>query len=461
MAKNSNASDAHIHNTTTTTTTREVATDDDESGAHYIITRQYILQAKMAQSTSGSGGGGNDPWAWLGLLKWSLSYVDGTAPTSGVTQMSDEDRAFLEKVMKEGIIDEGDRMKEILEQVTAVFTKWKEGKDGGIPHDGDGNDNEDVQRVDDLLEEVRDIVEQIDYARAFCSMKGLAFLLGSVQLQSGSDEQSTSSLQQLPESTRCLLLGILATLASNNPPVQDELLRDGALGILTQVYYQNSARNDGSSSGSNSNSNNNKIRTRTVQALSAAVRSHAAAEEVFCQLDTSLPLIESGLSPTGASPALRKRSLFFLKALLTSDTAPPDRIRKFANCIRYVVDRYLISDTCGGQELDESELREMALEMIERILDQSKSVDAVLERKEALASSGIRHIEALRRARDQNNSNAKEDHEESRYGNAELESWERLLVLLSEATPDDADAAAAEPVPPTRLLEADKTAPEQ
>ena len=36
---------------------------------------------------------GNDPNAWLGLLKWSLSHQDGTEP-SDVRSMSDEVRVF-------------------------------------------------------------------------------------------------------------------------------------------------------------------------------------------------------------------------------------------------------------------------------------------------------------------------------------------------------------------------------
>ena len=55
----------------------------------------------------------NNPWAWLGLLKWSLSYADGTTPSDNV-EISAEDKAFLEAVMAEGVVDENDRMKTIL-----------------------------------------------------------------------------------------------------------------------------------------------------------------------------------------------------------------------------------------------------------------------------------------------------------------------------------------------------------
>ena len=75
----------------------------------------------MAISSSSTG---NDPWAWLGLLKWSLQYSDGTKDTPA-SPMSDEDRAFLEKVMKEGIIDENERMRYILDQATRAMEHYK------------------------------------------------------------------------------------------------------------------------------------------------------------------------------------------------------------------------------------------------------------------------------------------------------------------------------------------------
>ena len=59
----------------------------------------------------------NPSWAWLGLLKWTLAYTDGTTDTKP-QEMSAEDKAFLEDVMKNGIINEGERMREILKELT-------------------------------------------------------------------------------------------------------------------------------------------------------------------------------------------------------------------------------------------------------------------------------------------------------------------------------------------------------
>jgi hypothetical protein len=80
---------------------------------------------KMASTNNEGGGGGNQPWAWLGLLKWSLSYSDGTRDNSDISPMTAEDRAFLEKVMKEGVIDENERMKFILQEAAKAMEYYK------------------------------------------------------------------------------------------------------------------------------------------------------------------------------------------------------------------------------------------------------------------------------------------------------------------------------------------------
>uniref|UniRef100_A0A7S4KBJ9 Uncharacterized protein n=1 Tax=Guillardia theta TaxID=55529 RepID=A0A7S4KBJ9_GUITH len=74
---------------------------------------------------SNTSKGGGNPWAWLGLLKWSLSYSDGTRKNDDITPMSKEDREFLEKVMAEGIIDENERMKFILQESTKAMEYYR------------------------------------------------------------------------------------------------------------------------------------------------------------------------------------------------------------------------------------------------------------------------------------------------------------------------------------------------
>ena len=181
-------------------------------------------KTEKSKPMSKSGGGDPNPWAWLGLLKWSLSYSDGTRPSDDISPMSDEDRAFLEKVMAEGIIDENERMKFVLQEATKAMDYYKS-KASGDENISDPPISDDD--LEDLLQELRDIVEQIDYARAFCSLQGLPFLLGCVEERA------------VPELIRNICTGILSTLCQNNPPVQKQLLELGVLKTLSDVFFSN------------------------------------------------------------------------------------------------------------------------------------------------------------------------------------------------------------------------------
>ena len=180
--------------------------------------------------------------------------------------------------MKEGVIDENERMKVILKSVAQQMEQWKE----DAPAISISTETEDEVAV--LLLEVRDIVEQIDYARAFAALKGIAFLLGCIQEQT------------VPLSTRTECCGIIATMSQHNPPVQKEMLEAGALKVLSDLYFENPQHQ--------------AFQARLVQAMSAIVRQHALAEAVFCQLEQSVPLFQSALRKNGseALQTLRDRS---------------------------------------------------------------------------------------------------------------------------------------------------------
>jgi len=380
--------------------------------------------------------GGNSPWGWLGLLKWSLAYSDGTKPTS-FSPMSAEDKAFLEKVMKEGIIDENERMKEILKSVTEGLDEIIRQHNNIINDNKDDNDDnndkeemstEELQdEIQDLLQELRDIVEQIDYARAFAAMKGFSFLLGCIA------EDTVPSLR--PIQLSCL--GVLATMASNNPPLQKELLEMGAIKTLCEVFEKSAA--------------DFAFQAKIMQALSAMVRSYELSEQVFCGVEQSRHVLFAGLqvqqqqyqaqqdesrSSLAAQQALQKRTLFFLRALITSDDSTQERVRQFAHSIAYVADHLVLLDVReNGDNADvaanngaagAAEIREMALALLMQILEQQKSVNTILDRKNGLVAQGVQRVAALRALTG----------DEREFAAAELETWEALLVLLARATPD-------------------------
>jgi hsp70-interacting protein len=383
---------------------------------NFVTSKQSTIEQLNYKSKVREMAPSGDPFAWLGLLKWSLAYSDGTKPSEGAVPMSPEDKAFLEKVMKEGIIDENERMKTILKEVTTHMEVWR----------SDKYTDEQAEIVEDLLQELRDIVEQIDYARAFAAMKGLNFLLGCVQERSS-----------MPKSTRLMCLGLIATLCQHNPPVQKELLELGSIGILSDLFF--ATTDESGDAVAPAEDENGELRAQIIQAISANVRSHDLAEAVFCQLDQAPRLLALGLgaetSDNGAVAAaaagsttktptlLRKRTLFFLRALVTSDTASRERVRRFAACIVHAIDSILLVDG------DDSELVELGLAMVEQMLEQKTSVDAVLARKDPLAAAAVRRVSAIRMLTGQNRE----------FAEVELGYWERILALLARAAPDTKD----------------------
>lgn len=318
--------------------------------------------------------------------------MDGTRDPSDVTPMSAEDKAFLEKVMSDGIVDEAERMKFILTEATNAMEYYR-----SLVTDNVGASDPPIteEALEDLLQELRDIVEQIDYARAFCSLQGLPFLLGCVQQK------------EVPVSIRQACLGILSTLGQNNPPVQQQLLEMGAIKTLSDLFFEATTTN--------------ATKTKIMQSISSIVRNHELAENVFSQLPQSPELFLLGLNPTAApSQSLQSRTLFFLRALLTSDLATPSRLKTFERVILLVAENLL-------EEATALELREMAIALLEKLLvDRKGGARILLQRKNELARLGVGRIASLRTL-------TGEDRDLAQH---ELDSWENFMVLLARAEPE-------------------------
>lgn len=371
---------------------------------------------------------GQEPnWAWLGLLKWSLAHIDGTVPSEespNFRQMSEEDKKFLEEVMKNGIIDEGERMKTILSNLVDNLESMKERKLAPF-------DDKESEESLTLLDELQDIVEQIDFAKSFSSMGGIQFLMGCA-----------SEHEYVPLPIRSSCLGVIATLCQNNPPVQLSMLEQGNIPKLLDLFFSKFMLCDETSANEEDEDLKDGFRGKVIQALSCSVRNHHIAEKIFCMNLEGKRAIESGLGihrqrvPT---LNLRRRTLFFLQALITSDSADGDRVRLFSTCIPQVV------MFCDPEKEENLEIREMALSMLNRILNQKKSVNAILECKELLVKLGVRRVTDLRAVKEKKNE----------YIGEELELWESLVVELARACKDVAtsEEAAQQPLSVKDTLE--------
>ena len=208
-----------------------------------------------------------------------------------------------------------------------------------------------------------------------------------------------------------------------------------------------------------------RLQSRILQAMSANVRSHAVAEQVFCATAQAVPLLQHCLGvcsgeaeTTQAQPPLelQQRGLFFLRALVTSDSSTPERIQRFGPCIATVMDRFVLaasdSVTADGQQDDDDfvQLLEMTLAMIQQLLEAANSSDSspstassppaastcppiLWRRRDALVARGVQRVPTLRAAF---SSHANDDDEYTRAQHqSELDHWEAILVLLARATP--------------------------
>lgn len=369
-------------------------------------------------SSAGNSSGGGEQWAWLGLLKWTLAHQDGTVPSSeSPTMMSDEDKAFLEKVMAEGIIDEGDRMKFILQEFSKAMEYYKYASQEEKEEQPPAPPNEDD--LEDLLQELRDIVEQVDWARGFVNLKGCSYLLGAI---SASSSSSSSSVPVVPNGIRNMCLGILSTLAQNNPPVQKELLELGAIKTLSDIFLLDASVTPLST------------KTRIMQALSAIVRCYDLTEAVFEQLPQAPVMMVQGLSsdPAVANASLRAKTLFFLRAFLTSDNSSPARTNAFRHAIAMIADtdsQYLNNEANGDDvpDFEAVQLRESAIALLQQLLERRLAVALLLQRKQHLASLGVKRIQQLRAAKG----------EEAEFAQVELQNWETFLIQLARAEPEE------------------------
>ena len=361
----------------------------------------------------------NPGWAWLGLLKWSLNYQDGTSSSDSTpARMSAEDKSFLEEVMKHGIVNEGERMKEILTSLTSYLDDV-DVKDNGNDNDtvDNVNYNEKDKEAVNMLQELRDIVEQIDYARAFVALQGLPFLLGCA-----------AQKDCVPMEIRAACVACLSTLAQNNPPVQQALLDLDGVHHLAEIYFEEDS--------------DWNIKSKAVQSINAIVRGHEAAEEAFandhvCRLiiSTGLGLVltdqlqskmRQGQAQAQRVPSsLRSKCLFFLRAIICSDFTSPKRVRLFEDCLNLVI------PLLDPQVEEDYAIRQSALDLILEIMSQHKSVSYIMSKKNDILAAGVHRVSHLR--------SLPADSEEKDMGDIELEAWESLIVEIAKDPKDEED----------------------
>lgn len=279
-----------------------------------------------------------DQAKWLGLMKWSMKYSDGTTP-SEFTEISEEKKKFLEKVMQEGVVDETERVRDILrildgEDPRVVFAKKSDDEDAEAAAEQEEKATEEEldEYKEALLDELLTRIDQIDNAMNFVKMNGLATMIA---LMKENDRAAT----------RALAAEVSSVVVQNNPFCQDAAVKIGLLEVLCEL-----ARND----------KDTTCKVKALLAISCLVRHHEAAEERFLsETCNGLEVLESFLAHE-TDLRLQRKSLFFLRYLVRQSTAVSALVHKTDSVYVASATRFIFSDDVDLCESSLEALTELA-----------------------------------------------------------------------------------------------------
>jgi len=230
---------------------------------------------------------------WLGLLKWSLAQSDGTSP-SEAQPMSEEDKAFLTRVMAEAVRDDPTRLTEIIKRFTEIIDAGEEG------------DSE--EEIEFLLEDLHSIIDQIDMAKVFAKFGGLTVILCLLRSE------------KLNWENRSEAAAIIGAIAQNNIEVQEEMWKQGTAEQLLRIYHEDTTKPCA-------------LKAKITMAISCVVRGHAEAEVWLTQQERYVAFINGAFGMQPLEPILLRRIIFLSKALLGSDNTSSSRISLIGRCL--------------------------------------------------------------------------------------------------------------------------------
>jgi hypothetical protein len=260
-----------------------------------------------------SGGQDKNSPDWLGLLQWSLAHQDGTAPTN-ISMMTQENQAWLERVMREGIVDEPAK---IGEAILAIKQHME----------GDCLSDTDVE----LFEDIADITEQIDMAGVFVKLGGLKLIHSLV-----------SRYSAITESVLLAALALVGAVAQNHPEVQD----NAVTAVTTATGNSESLLDAIVRILRGPDTISVPLQTKAMLAISCIVRGNRTGESVlitryYLDLFGRLlahhgyvkvsPEVDTPLTVNTAATALIGRLFFVSRALLSSEFLSRQRIQIIAN----------------------------------------------------------------------------------------------------------------------------------
>lgn len=195
-----------------------------------------------------------------------MKYQDGTTPSEH-KPVRPEDIKWLEEALQKYMVDLSARMKDIKSELD-------KGEESDVP----------LTEKEDLLEELMEIVESIDYARDLEKIGGIDMLL--------------DLLSSKHASLRWRAAEVVATCVQNNQPVQVEFVQAGAIAKLMQLADDEESE---------------LCRVKALLALSCLVRQNQLAVEAFRLAGGLQKLITYAGND---DPKVQRKALQLLKSFL-------------------------------------------------------------------------------------------------------------------------------------------------
>lgn len=272
------------------------------------------------------GGGGPD---WQDLLKWSLSYNDGTGPPQ--RKLDDEERRWFYQAMESAFEDEGERLK----QDMLILAQSHDGEVQGVT----------LERQCDIMEDVEDLVAQIDLAKTFVKMEGMALLMKIVR-ERGKGGDGGSDLSRL----RAGALTAASTCINHNPEAQADFLRRGGIEAMAEVVVDKGE--------------DVKVRAKALSVIAATVRHNNTAFLQFLHA-AGLDIVVLALKDATATREDAQRSAVLLrKGFRLLEYVARETLQKFGKTVPQVrgvclANAPALAASCA--ESDDVEVRESSL----------------------------------------------------------------------------------------------------
>ena len=358
---------------------------------------------------------------WLGLLKWSLSYSDGTS-SSNFQEMSLEEKEWLSSAMKELVKDEGTlictinkKLIQLIEenkdlssssqqseeekqqqqqgeqQLSEEKQQQQQHQHGGGQEEQELNDEQKPRleqfesEITLLFEELHPMIDQIDMANIFIKFGGLTIL---------SNLLSNKYLNEELKSYLCIIIG---EVAQNNHKVQEQIIKEND--FLENLCLLSLT------------SRTNKLALKSLYSISCIVRGYETAElKFFYSFHGSIFLYKLFQRN---NKQITSKILFFLSALLSSSFINYERVATYCQVFLDPCLSFLSSSFSQQQQQQDEEESELALNVIYSLTMTTYGKQYLKEHQERIVEvlnhKYLQIVEEQRIKREQNSNFEEED----------------------------------------------------